>query len=266
MEAGPEEDAGTISGGAELERSRVRTDAPWFARPEPKPLLRTEQIVETAHALVHAAGHDALSIRDLERVLGVGASAIYRRVGNKDQLLVAVTDLVLSQAALPPETMPWKAALWQLSLGLHDALEEHPHVHPILDSHVLATPATARLACCAIEILGRAGLRGDALVDAYNGWIGYVLGFSIIENIPTQPADERDEMRRWIHAYVDGLDPAAFPTMAAARASVLNTTFGLRWDAGTFGASGGSFGWGLTALIDRIADQRSEQVPQGPDR
>ena len=256
MDDGPDEHTGAISGGAEAERPQVRTDAPWFARPEPKPLLRTERIVEAAHGLVHAGGRDALSIRDLERVLGVGASAIYRRVGNKDQLLIAVTDLVLSQAELPPETMLWKDALWQLSLGLHHALEEHPHVHPILDSHVLATPATARLACCAIEILGRAGLGGDDLVDAYNGWIGYVLGFSIIENLPTQPVDERDVMGRWIHAYVNGLDPAAFPTVVAARASVLNTTFGLRWDAGTFGARASSFRWGLTAVIDRIADQR----------
>jgi AcrR family transcriptional regulator len=257
MDVEPDDETRAISDG-EVERPGVRTDAPWFARPEPKPPLRAGRIVEAAHALVHAGGREALSIRDLEQVLGVGASAIYRRVGNKDQLLIAVTDLVLSQAELPPDTMPWKDALWQLSLGLHDALEEHPHVHPILDSHVLATPATARLACCAMEILGRAGLQGDELVDAYNGWIGYVLGFSIVENLPTQPADERDQMRRWIHAYVDGLDPVAFPTMAAARTSVLNTTFGLRWDAGMFGAGGGSFPWGLAAVIDRIADRQRE--------
>jgi len=254
MAVGPDEDTRARSGGDEVE-APVRTDAPWFARPEPKPLLRTERIVEAAHALVHAGGRDALSIRDLERVLGVGASAIYRRVGNKDQLLIAVTDLVLSQAELPPQTMPWNDALWQLSLALHHALKEHPHVHPILDSHVLATPATARLACCAIEILGRAGLKGDELGDAYNGWIGYVLGFSIIENLPAQPVDERDEMRRWIHAYVDRLDADAFPSVLASRASVLNTTFGLRWDAGIFGARGGSFRWGLTAVIDRIANR-----------
>ena len=256
MGGGPDDDAGTTSGGVEEEHTRVRTDAPWFARPEPKPLLRIERIVEAAHALVHAGGRDALSIRELEQALGVGASAIYRRVGNKDQLLIAVTDLVLSRAELPPDTMPWKDALWQLSLGLYGALEQHPHVHPILDSHVLATPATARLACCAIEILGRAGLGGDELVDAYNGWMGYVLGFSIIENLPTQPVDERDAMRRWIHAYVDGLDHTAFPTVIASRASVLNTTFGLRWDAGTFGAGASSFRWGLTGVIDRIDHQR----------
>lgn len=255
MDVGPDDEE-RARGEADVERPRVRTDAPWFARPEPKPPLRADRIVEAAHALVHAGGREALSIRDLEQVLGVGASAIYRRVGNKDQLLIAVTDLVLSQAELPQDTLPWKDALWQLSLGLHDALQEHPHVHPILDSHVLATPATARLACCAIEILGRAGLEGDELVDAYNGWIGYVLGFSIVENLPSQPVDESDAMRRWIDAYVDGLDPEAFPTVIAARASVLNTTFGLRWDAGTFGAQGGSFLWGLAAVIDRIADRR----------
>lgn len=239
---------------------QTRSAEPWFARPDPKPALRTERIVETAHEIVHDGGPEALTLRDLERQLGVGASAIYRRTGNKDQLMIAVADWVLALAPLPERASTWRDELRELSMGLRGVLVEHPHVHPILDSHVLVTPATARLAACAIEILGRAGFAGDALGHAYNAWVGYVLGFSVVESLPTQPSPERDPLRRWVDGFVDDLDPGAFPSLVGDRGRLLNRTFGLRWDARAFGGDGESFEWGLDVLIDGLDRRRPRRT------
>lgn len=236
------------------------TTFPWFMGTEPpKPPLTHERIVGAAHALIHTSGIDALSVRTLARELGVGASKLHRRIERKEHLLVAVADLVLSEIGSGPD-MPssgtgetsWRAELRAFSLEVRRVLGEHPHVHPVLDTYVLVTPAAVRVSERAVAILRRAGYDGDTLVDAYNAWSGYVFGFSVLETQPEQRLRDRAQLERWVRAYLGSLDADEHPALSGSLPDLENRAFGLRWDAGPLGRDGTSFGFGLDALLDGL--------------
>ena len=228
---------------------------PWFAASEPtRPLLTHERIVEAAHALIHDGGIDALSVRALARSLRVGPSQLHRRIERKEHLLVAVADLVLSEIHLPShgtdQTSPsWQDRLREYAKQIRSVLAAHPHVHPVLDSYVLVTPAAVRIAEGAIAILRDAGYDSDALTDVYNAWAGYVFGFTVIEMQPEHQRNERLQLERWVRSFLGDLDPDEHPAVRASLPSLENRAFGLRWEAGLLGPNGTSFDVGLDALL-----------------
>src|SRR5207248_11528910 len=63
--------------------------------------LTRERVVEAAIALVDAEGIDALTMRRLGKELGVEGMALYTHVENKDGLLNAVSQQILSELELP---------------------------------------------------------------------------------------------------------------------------------------------------------------------
>ncbi|WP_341677977.1 TetR/AcrR family transcriptional regulator [Niveibacterium sp. SC-1] len=91
--------------------------------------LSRERIVEAAIGLLDSAGEDGLTFRALSERLATGAGAIYHHVSNKSDLLIAACDAVVAEAvgacqdcATPQETVR------ALSLGMFDAMDEHPWV------------------------------------------------------------------------------------------------------------------------------------------
>ena len=240
---------------------------PWFAVSEPaRPSLTHERVVEAAHALVHDHGAAALSIRALARSLEVGPSQLHRRIERKEHLLVAVADLVLSEIQVPSRgadqtPTPWRAELRAFAREIRRVLSAHPHLHPVIDSYVLVTPAGIRVAECAVSILSGAGYRHDLLVDVYNAWAGYVFGFSVIEMQPEQQRNERLELERWVRAYLGELDAERHPALRALLPVLENRAFGLRWEAGPLGARGMSFEVGLDALLTGLPSPASGPGP-----
>jgi TetR/AcrR family transcriptional regulator, tetracycline repressor protein len=240
---------------------RKRDDAapapPWFVDPvPPRPLLTQSRIVEAAHELVHDGGIDALSLRALARELGVGTTQLHRRIERKEHLMVAVADLVLSEVEVPSHPVrsaAWRTSLRRFSLEIRRVLEAHPHVHPVLDSYVLITPAAVRIAERGVASIEAAGFRGDRLVDAYNAWAGYVFGFSVMEMQPRQQREERAQLRRWVHGYLRGLDEDDYPAISGSLERLENRALGLRWEAGLLGPKGTSFAVGLDAMLDGLA-------------
>jgi AcrR family transcriptional regulator len=233
--------------------SRPPTARPWFeVAPPTRPSLTQRDIVEAAHGLVHEGGAEALTLRALGAILGVGTSAIYRRIGSKELLLVGVADHVLSEVALDGlrSAASWRTNLRTLARRLREVLARHPHVHPVLDTYLLATPSTARVASVAIENLGRSGLATRELADAYNAWICYVLGFSMLEFQPGTSDGDRARASGWVEGYLERVDPDAQPSMASARRSLRNRAVGFRWDVGPLGPKGTSFDYGMDALLE----------------
>lgn len=240
--------------------------APWFIG-ESKPPLSRARIVEAAHALVHQGGVDALTLRALARELGVGTSAIYRRIDDKDHLLVGVADLVLSEVPVSdgrPTARTWRAALRTISDDVRAVLEAHPHIHPVLDSHLLVTPAAVRIADQALSALRAAGFSGDHIANAYNAWAGYVFGFSLVEAQPSAGRAERLRLREWARPYLRGLDPGMYPALAEVLPELENRAFALRWEAGPLGPRGESFAFGLEALLNGLDAGRSPSPGRRP--
>ena len=78
--------------------------------PQRRPLNR-ERVIDAAVALADRDGLDALTMRQLGSELGVEAMSLYKHVANKDEILDAMVDLVISEIALPTEDAGWKDAM-----------------------------------------------------------------------------------------------------------------------------------------------------------
>jgi AcrR family transcriptional regulator len=87
-----------------------------------------DRIVRAATAIVDAHGVGALSMRGLATELGVTAMALYRHVGGRDELLVAVLDEISERIVHPDlPADPVERAVTVL-VALRAFLVEHPWV------------------------------------------------------------------------------------------------------------------------------------------
>lgn len=100
--------------------------------------LSRERIVEAAIAILDAGGEGALTFRALAARLATGSGAIYWHVADKDALLAAATDHVVTQAMAGAisgaisETGAGGAdpreAIRVIALAMFDAIDAHPWV------------------------------------------------------------------------------------------------------------------------------------------
>ncbi len=117
--------------------------------------LSRDRIVQTALGIVDRDGLDALSMRRLGAELGVDPMAIYYHVPNKDALLDAIVEAVMSEidltfddASLPTEDPVVGAARAYL-----DAMLAHVNALPIVLSRGPSTPVALRPVELLIRIL-----------------------------------------------------------------------------------------------------------------
>ncbi|MER6081713.1 TetR family transcriptional regulator [Streptomyces sp. NPDC001833] len=124
-------------------RSQRRTDA-----------LSRERIVEAAVELLDTAGESGLTFRALTERLATGPGAIYWHVANKDELLAAATDAVVTAAVAvgsaveDPQPAPEGAGtpaspqdgIRAVALGLFDAIARHPWLATQLAAQLSRSP------------------------------------------------------------------------------------------------------------------------------
>jgi AcrR family transcriptional regulator len=226
--------------------------AHWLLR-ERSPRRRgadADAIVVKGHALVHEGGTDALTMRSLAAALRTSTSELYRHVPSKQWLLVAIVDHVLAEVdtSLGGRRTP-RGRLEHLSASLRDVLAAHPHLHEVLASHLAVTPSTVRLAEAGLGCLRGFGIADAHLVDAYNAWAGYVIGFTAIEIKPRELAPE-PALQGAMRAQLDLATPEELPLMSTFKRELANRAFGLSWRPERFGGSRRSFEWGLDALLE----------------
>jgi AcrR family transcriptional regulator len=193
-------------------------------------------------------------MRPLAASLGTSTSALYRLVPSRAWLLVAIVDLVFSEvdtSVASGRARP-RVRLERLSRALRDVLSAHPHLHEVLASHVAVTPNTVSVAEAAMKCLREAGIRDHELIDAYNAWIGYVVGFTVIEMKPADLAPE-PELQRAMRAQVAATDRQSHPIVSKLSPQRLTQAYGLSWKPEPLGEARSSFDWGLKVLLDGIA-------------
>lgn len=137
--------------------------------------LSRDRIVETAVEILDTEGEHDLTFRALTTRLSTGAGAIYHHIANKNELLAAATDQVVSQvlAQIDGDADPARA-LRAISLGIFDAIDAHPWVGAQLSHDPL--PAVLRIWKAIGKPLEALGVIGSAQSDAGSALVSYVLG------------------------------------------------------------------------------------------
>jgi AcrR family transcriptional regulator len=127
--------------------------------PRPRQALLTrERIVATAAALIDAEGLDALSTRRLAAELGVRGPSLYNHFANKDEILDAVADEIISQVDVSFfATHDWRQALRLWAHSYRAALAAHPNIVPYLARGPGRRPAALRMADTVYGALVEAG-------------------------------------------------------------------------------------------------------------
>ena len=179
-----------------------------------KDALSKARIVEAAIELLDAGGEAALTFRALITHLATGSGAIYWHVANKDELLAAATNDVITQAISKVE---WRAesraTIRAVALGIFDAL----NAHPWMGTQLSQTPWQSAV----IQIFERIGEQLQALgvpekMQFYcaAALMNYILGlagqYAAVARLMTyetkRPAVLKHLSDQWTQ-----FDPAAYP-------------------------------------------------------
>lgn len=147
--------------------------------PVDRPPLSREAVARAALTLISAEGLEKLSMRRLAASLGVEAMSLYNHVHDKQDLLAAVVNLVLSDIPRPDPALPWRPRLEAAILNLYAALVENPFVVRLLASDAVEADAPRVLEGVELILaaLAEAGLPPDRQVSAFRGMVALCFGF-----------------------------------------------------------------------------------------
>ncbi|MDQ1474890.1 MAG: hypothetical protein QOE62_119 [Actinomycetota bacterium] len=105
----------------------------------PQPSISAETIYEHALVLLDAEGARAVTVRRLAADLRISTRTLYKRIGNRDNLIRNVVELHFAKLNLSfRECGSWESTASNWCLGLHGTLCAHPHLTDLMtDDHVL---------------------------------------------------------------------------------------------------------------------------------
>jgi AcrR family transcriptional regulator len=133
----------TDPGGSSQAPARGQAAERWTReRREP---LSADAIVRVALAIADADGAEAVSMRRVATVLGVGTMSLYHHVADKEALLDLMSDAVAGELVVPGELpRQWREALRALAHRAYDAFTRHPWLVETAGMRPVATPNQLR--------------------------------------------------------------------------------------------------------------------------
>ena len=167
--------------------------------------LDPDEIVTAAIEIFHESGLDAVSMRSVSSRLGVSPVPLYSRIGNKDALLDAIADRLLSDLAPPSsEDESWDAYAIRWARGLRAGLRR------ARDSRLILWPgrdAYVRASRPLIETMRRDGFAADAAVQACRLLTWATVGFGAVES-GVEPPGRSSRRRTRPGGDPGGVDPS----------------------------------------------------------
>ncbi len=171
--------------------------------------LSAEGIYRAALRLMDAEGIDALTMRRLATQLGVATMSLYGHVDNKDDVLLGVVNLLVSEFQLPGPTMPPWDALRHLIREFRRVALAHPNLVPLTMRQPPTGSEGLRSLESALDSLRRAGLSPAQTATAYRLTASFAIGFVSLEcGGFFRPVDVA------AGAHVAPIDPSAVPRIA----------------------------------------------------
>jgi AcrR family transcriptional regulator len=174
--------------------------------------LSRERVLEAAIELADAGGIEALSMRRLAQELGVEAMSLYHHVGSKDELLSAMTDLVVGDFEQPTPGGDWRASLRRSALSAYRTLLGHPWAAPLILAGTTVSPARLRHMDAILGTLRAAGFSAEMTDHAYHALESHIMGFTLWIVGMDLPADE--ELRSLASSFLETLPRDELPHLA----------------------------------------------------
>src|SRR4051812_2908571 len=144
--------------------------------------LTSEQIVRAALEMIDRDGVDGLSMRKLGAALGVEGMALYRHVGNKQQLLDAVIEVLLEELEVPPRgSSTWIDAWYAIARSYRHIARRHPGAFRLLALSPLTTARRYERAQAPLTILRAAGFSETSAQHAFATLLSYADGYMLRE-------------------------------------------------------------------------------------
>ncbi|WP_405162061.1 TetR/AcrR family transcriptional regulator [Nocardia sp. NBC_01499] len=189
--------------------------------PRRKEALTRDVIVEAATEILDAEGEDALTLRALTVQLSTGYGAIYHHVADRNDLLAAATDHVITPIVtdLVADAEP-REVLRAIALGLFDAIVAHPWVGGQLTREPWR-PALLDIYESISEQLQALDVPQQGLSDSAGVLVNYILGVAG-QNAANARTLANNKMDRstflaTVAAQWAQLDPARYPSVHKAR-------------------------------------------------
>ena len=142
------------------------------------PLTR-ERVLRAAIGLADESGIESLSMRKLGQELGVEAMSLYNHVANKDDILNAIVDMVVSEMEPPSPEADWKRALRQSARSAYEVLLRHPWAASLMLSGSGVSQARLRYMDALLGTLRKAGFSAEMTDHAYHALESHIMGFTL---------------------------------------------------------------------------------------
>jgi len=146
---------------------------------EPRTPLSRERVLRAAIGLADEGGIESVTMRRLAYELGVEAMSLYYYVANKDDILNAIVDIVLSEFELPSPGTDWKSAIRRTAISAHDVLVRHPWAASLMLSATGSSPARWRYMDAILGCLREAGFSAEMTDHAYHALDSHITGFTL---------------------------------------------------------------------------------------
>ena len=154
--------------------------------------LNRERVALAGVRLADESGLDSLSMRNLAQELGVVPMALYKHVGNKEELLDEMINAIVLEIDPLPADYEWKSALRHRILSSRQALLRHPWAPHVIESRQGASPIVLDYMDSLIGIFIKAGFSLDLTHYAMHALGSRMWGF-IQEVFPTPAAPSDPE-------------------------------------------------------------------------
>jgi AcrR family transcriptional regulator len=138
--------------------------------------LSKQRIVEAAIEILDTDGESALTFRALAARLATGSGAIYWHIADKNELLAAATDAVITRAmAGVIDAAEPRQAIRATALGVFDAIDAHPWTGAQLFREPWR-PAMLQIFEGIGSRLQALGIPEKAQFDSWSTLVNYILG------------------------------------------------------------------------------------------
>jgi AcrR family transcriptional regulator len=193
----------------------------------PRGSLTRDLIARESLRLLDEGGQEAFSMPRLGRALGTDQTAVYRHFASKDELVLAVAELLQAEVTEGYKPSPcWKDSLRDLGHRIWAAYVSHPAAGKISAPRTTRGPEEMKLADALLEAVLRAGFTGEDAVLHYRVFVDLALGWSGAHSavLSLEPAARQGDEGSWSREYL-AVDPERYPHIAEVRGDLASIKF-----------------------------------------